>query len=96
MLKDPPRKFMKGYKPAVYAREGLMFGMRQPLDGPVFEKLEHAEWWCIGVMEDHFDRRLGISDARIVPFEGMVDCYRVDPRLLRDVERIFREVKRQH
>lgn len=35
--KNPPRKFMKGYKLSVYAREGLMFGMQQPLDGPVFE-----------------------------------------------------------
>ena len=47
------------------------------IDGPVFEQLEHAEWWCIGVMEDHFDRRLGVSDARIEPFAGMVDCDRI-------------------
>jgi hypothetical protein len=25
-------------------------------------------------MIDHYDRRLGMSDARIEPFKGMVDC----------------------
>jgi hypothetical protein len=24
-----------------------MFGMRQPLDGPIFETLEDARNWCI-------------------------------------------------
>jgi len=52
---------MTGFRPAIYAREGLMLGIRQPLDGPVFEKLEHAEQWCIDVMIDHYDRRLGMS-----------------------------------
>jgi hypothetical protein len=30
---------MKGYRPAVFAAKGLMVGIRQPLHGPVFEKL---------------------------------------------------------
>lgn len=55
------KKHMTGFRPAIYAREGLMLGVRQPLDGPVFEKLEHAEQWCIDVMIDHYDRRLGMS-----------------------------------
>jgi hypothetical protein len=27
-----------GYRPVVRAREGLMLGIRQPMDGPVFDK----------------------------------------------------------
>jgi hypothetical protein len=51
-----------------------MLGIRQPLDGPVFEKLEDARNWCIHAMINHYDRRLGMSDATIEPFRGMVDC----------------------
>jgi hypothetical protein len=40
------------------------------LDGPIFEKLEDARNWCIYAMIDHYDRRLGMSDARIEPFKG--------------------------
>ena len=63
-----------GYRSAVYARQGRMLGIRQPLDGPVFEKLEHAEYWCWYAMLDHYERGLGMSDARIEAFKGMVDC----------------------
>jgi hypothetical protein len=72
MLKPPAKKFVKGYRPAVYAREGQMLGIRQPLDGPVFEKLEDAQNWCTHAMISHYDRWLGMSDARIEQFEGMV------------------------
>ena len=51
-----------------------MFGMRQPLDGPIFETLEDARNWCIHAMISHYDRRLGMSNATIEPFTGMVDC----------------------
>jgi len=51
-----------------------MLDIRQPLDGPIFENLRDAEHWCIYAMIDYFDRRLDMSDARIQPFEGMVDC----------------------
>ena len=37
-------KILTGYRPVVHAREGRMLGIRQPLDGPVFDKLEHAEY----------------------------------------------------
>ena len=47
-----------------------MLGVRQPLDGPVFERLEDAENWCIHAMISHYDRRLGMSDARIEPFKS--------------------------
>ena len=60
--------------PVVYAREGRMLDIRQPLDGTIFENLRDAEHWCIYAMIDYFDRRLDMSDARIQPFEGMVDC----------------------
>lgn len=65
-------EFIVGYRPAVYAREGRMLGIRQPLDGPVFDTVEEAEQWCMDAMIDHYDRRLGMSDARIEPFKGMV------------------------
>ena len=67
-------KVIVGFRPLVRARQGLMLGIRQPLDGPVFEKLEHAQFWCWHAMLDHYERGLGMSDARIEPFKGMVDC----------------------
>jgi hypothetical protein len=57
-----------------------MLGIRQPLDGSIFQKLEDAE--CIYAMIDHYDRRLGMSDARIEPFKGLVDCGPPDPARL--------------
>ena len=68
------KKYITGYRPAVYAREGRMLAIRQPLDGPIFEKLEHAEYSCWQAMLDHYDRRLGMPDAQIEPFKRMVDC----------------------
>ena len=68
------RKFFSGFRPTVYARDGRMLGIRQPLDGPIFEKLEDAQNWCIHAMISHYDRRLGMSDARIELFNGIVDC----------------------
>ena len=65
---------MSGYRPAVYAREGLMLGMRNPFDGPVFETRERAENWCVDVIVDHYQRAFGLSDAQIRPFKGLVDC----------------------
>jgi len=50
-----------------------MLCIRQPLDGPIFEKLEHAEYWCWHAMLDHYERGLGMSDAWIEPFKGMVE-----------------------
>jgi hypothetical protein len=66
------QQYMVGYRPVVYAREGRMLGIRQPLDGPVFEKLEDARNWCIHAMISHYDRRLGMSDARIERFTDMM------------------------
>jgi hypothetical protein len=68
------KKEVTGYRPVVRAREGLMLGSRQPLDGPVFETLQDAEHWCIHAMISHYDRRLGMSDAHIESFNGLVDC----------------------
>ena len=67
------KRYMVGYRPAVHARQGRMLGIRQPLDGPIFEKLEDARNWCIHAMISHYDRLLGMSDARIEPFKGLVD-----------------------
>jgi hypothetical protein len=61
-----------------------MIGMRQPMDGPIFEKLEQAEEWCIEVMIDHYDRRVGMSDARIEPFSVVDYGTPPDPVLLRE------------
>jgi hypothetical protein len=59
----PVQKVVTGYRQVVHAREGRMLGIRQPLDGPIFVKLEDARNWCIYAMIDHYDRRLGMSDA---------------------------------
>ena len=86
------QKIVVGFRPEVRAREGRMFGMRQPLDGPIFETLEDARNWCIHAMISHYDRRLGMSDATIAPFKGMVDCGPPpDPARLRDIVRICAE-----
>jgi hypothetical protein len=82
-----------GYRPVVRAREGRMLGIRQPLDGPIFQKVEDAEYWCIHAMISHYDRRLGMSDARIEPFKGMVDCGPPpDPAMVRNIARICEQV----
>ena len=66
-----------------------MLGIRQPLHGPVFEELEDARNWCIYAMIDHYDRRLGMSDARIEPFKTS------DPALVRDIARICEQVAKE-
>jgi hypothetical protein len=46
-------------------------------------------------MISHYDRRLGMSDACIERFKGLVDCGSPpNPALLRDVTRICEEVAR--
>ena len=93
--KNPHQNFLTGYRPVVRAREGRMLGMRQRLDGPIFEKLEDARNWCIHAMISHYDRRLGMSDARVEPFKGMVDCGPPPSTRLRDITRICEEVGRK-
>ncbi len=89
--------FLTGYKPAVRARTALMLGIRQPLDGPVFEKLGEAQVWAICAMGDHYDRGLGMSDATIESFVGMVNCCGppLNTAQVRDIERICEEVARE-
>lgn len=70
--RKPPQEFMTGFRPVIHAREGLMLGMRNPLDGPIFETREEAVQWCVHAMLNHFERGLGMSDARIERFSGMV------------------------
>jgi len=72
----------------VRARDGLMLGIRRPLDGPVSEKLEDARNWCMHAMISHYDRSLGMSDARI--------CPRPDPALARDITRIWEQVWKEN
>jgi hypothetical protein len=71
-MMKPPLTFMTGFRPVISAREGRMLGSRNPLDGPVFTRLHDAIDYSMGVMADHFDRGLGLSDARIERFKGMV------------------------
>jgi hypothetical protein len=66
------QQYLVGYRPVVHARVGRMLGIRQPLDGPIFESAHDAENWCIHAMISHYDRRLGMSDATIYRFKGMV------------------------
>src|SRR5688572_11561291 len=37
--KNGHQKFVTGFRPIVHARQALILGIRQPLDGPVFHKL---------------------------------------------------------
>ncbi len=89
--------FMTGNRPAVRAGEGRILGIRQPLDGPVFETLEDARNWCIHAIISHYDRRLGMSDATIEPFKGMVNCGGPPsvPAQLRDITRICEQAARE-
>ena len=63
---------MTGFRPVIHAHQGRMLGSRNPLDGPVFATLQDAIDYSIGVMANHFDSGLGLSDARNVRFKGMV------------------------
>jgi hypothetical protein len=71
-MSKPQLTFMTGFHPVITARQGRVLGIRNPLDGPVFDKLQDAIVYSIGVMADHFDRGLGLSDAKIERFKGMV------------------------
>jgi len=87
------KKFVTGYRPVVHARESRMLGIRQPLAGPVFDTLEDAQNWCIYAMIDHYDRKLGMADAKIHPFHGMLDFGPPpDPIRLRETQRVIAEV----
>jgi hypothetical protein len=89
------QNLVTGYRPVVRAHEGLMLGIRQPLDGPIFEKLEDAEHWCIHAMISHYDRRLGMSEACIESFKGMRDCRPLPtPTRIRNITRIYSQVAR--
>jgi hypothetical protein len=35
--------------------------------------MDDAVIYCVGVMANHYDRQLGLSDATIEPFDGMLD-----------------------
>jgi hypothetical protein len=63
------KKYMVGYRPAVSAHEGLMLGIRQPLDGPIFVNGGCANW-CIYAMISHYGRRLSMSDAWVEPSQA--------------------------
>ena len=96
MTKSASRQYVTGFRPVVRAREGRMLGIRQPLDGPVFDTLEDAEHWCIYAMVDHYERRLGLSDAVIYTFKGMVDCGPPpNPARLREIQRICDEATKE-
>ena len=69
-MSKPLPTFMTDFPPLITARQGRMLGSRNPLDGPVFDKLQDPIVYSIGVMADHFDRGLGLSDARIERFKG--------------------------
>ena len=71
-VRDRERTFIVGFRPQVRAREGRMLGIRELLDGPMFDTLEDDQNWCIYAMISHYDRRLGMFDALIKPSEGMV------------------------
>jgi len=51
--------FLRGsnqVSPLVRARQGLIIGIRQPLDGLIFQTITETEHWCIHAMIRQFDR----------------------------------------
>jgi hypothetical protein len=40
-----------------------MLGIRQPLDGPIFDTFQEALGWCMDVMLSHYERGLGMPDS---------------------------------
>jgi hypothetical protein len=41
---------MTGFCPVIHARQGRMLGSRNPLDGPVFDRLQDTIAYSAGVM----------------------------------------------
>lgn len=68
--------------------------MTNPLEGPVFDTHEDAIVFTIGVMADHVDRGLGLSDARIQPFTGIVEGREVLPQYRRSFLKGLRKLAR--
>ncbi|HKR79612.1 MAG TPA: hypothetical protein VJR69_07895 [Nitrospira sp.] len=51
-----------------------MLGIRQPLHGRYLKNWNtHNTYWCWHAMLDHFERGLGMSDAQIEPFKGLIE-----------------------
>ena len=71
-MPKPQLTFRTGFRPVIHARQGRILGSRNPLDGPVFDRLEDAIIFTIGVMTDHFEDGIGSSDPRIERFKGAV------------------------
>jgi hypothetical protein len=68
----PRRTFITGYRPVIHACEGRMLGIRDRLDGPVFDTLQDAVVFCMNVMVSYYESHHGMSDATIERFEGMI------------------------
>ena len=52
-MMKPQLTFMTGFCPVIHARQGRMLGSRNPLDGSVFDRLQNAIHYSIGVMAGH-------------------------------------------
>lgn len=76
---------MVGYQVILYARQGLVYGIRNPNISPVFDTKTTAMEYCLTVMADHWFRMQTMSDARIYAFGGLVSAMKIidDPPRLR-------------
>jgi len=69
-MMKPQLKFMTGFRPVIHARQGRMLGSRNPLDGPVFDKLQdaitflHGWWWPITLIVAWACPIPGLNDLR--------------------------------
>ncbi len=61
-MAKPQLTVVTGFHPVITARQGQMLGRRNPLDGPVFGKLQDAVVYSIGVMA----AKLSNSSSRTV------------------------------
>ena len=72
-------RYTVGFQPIVTAREGLVYGIRNPNLGPIFSTRPAAEEWCLSVIQDHYSRMGTRADAEIHPFSGMAGHWVIEP-----------------
>ena len=71
------KKPMVGYQVIMYARQGLVYGIRNPNISPVFDTKDNALEYCLEVIANHWSRMQTMIDARIYAFGGLVSDMKV-------------------
>jgi hypothetical protein len=66
---------MRGFHAVVRPRGNPILGMRNALNMAIWSTRIEAIAFCMNVMVSHYESRLGMSDATIERFEGLVNSY---------------------